>query len=405
MLYSANGDRTFTWDKVRQLSSVSDTNLQVDYTYDDAGIRTSKTANGVTTQYHTKDGVILAQSDGENTLYFQYDKNGIPFGFIWNGIQYYYVTNQIGDVMGITDTSKKLLVQYAYDARGAPTGVTVTDSQYYDLAEINPLRYRGYYYDSDTELYYLQSRYYDPNLCRFINADKFEIANQDKSVHFGENIYLYCYNEPKNNSDETGLGKKWIGFIVYSYPGSDFIKQANLMKKKCKGYNLVTYYCKSAKDFVTSWNAIAKKYKLKDLFLYVHGEAGKLYFRNCNILKSVNKKTNNKKKESLKDHQFSELKNLSITGKIYLNSCHGGTSSSGTESVASILAKKVPSHSVRAVVKGNVYYRGAKKPVMDGQPITKEKGAYWADFNYSYDKRSKKKIVKILNRRSYWKYD
>ena len=79
-------------DKVRQLSSVSDTDLQVDYTYDDAGIRTSKTVNGVTTHYNTKDGVILAQSDGSNTLYFQYDTNGSPFAFVWNDSQYFYVT-------------------------------------------------------------------------------------------------------------------------------------------------------------------------------------------------------------------------------------------------------------------------------------------------------------------------
>lgn len=156
---------------MRQLSSVSDTDLQVGYTYDDSGIRTSKTVNGVTTQYHTKDGVILAQSDGENTLYFQYDTNGVPFGFVWNGTQYCYVTNQMGDVTGITDDSGNLLVQYSYDAWGKLLGTTLTDTNdqtQQQLVALNPLLYRGYYYDFETGYYYLQSRYYDPNIGCFL---------------------------------------------------------------------------------------------------------------------------------------------------------------------------------------------------------------------------------------------
>ena len=207
MLCFANGDRTFTWDKVRQLSSVSDTDLQVDYTYDDSGIRTSKTVNGVTTHYNTKDGVILAQSDGNNTLYFQYDTSGVPFAFVWNDAQYFYVTNQMGDVMGITDDSGNLLVQYHYDAWGKLLSTTLTDANnatQKQLAALNPLLYRGYYYDFETGYYYLQSRYYDPNLCRFINADMPDSVLGGKNEPIGSNLFTYCLNAPMNNIDSDG---------------------------------------------------------------------------------------------------------------------------------------------------------------------------------------------------------
>ena len=192
---------------MRQLSSVSDTDLQVDYTYDDSGIRTGKTVNGVTTHYNTKDGVILAQSDGNNTLYFQYDTSGVPFAFVWNGTQYVYITNQMGDVIGITDDSGNLLVQYRYDAWGKLLSATLTDANnatQKQLAQLNPLLYRGYYYDFETGYYYLQSRYYDPNLCRFINSDKLEMELIFKSISPKNNSYCYCCNNPVNYTDKTG---------------------------------------------------------------------------------------------------------------------------------------------------------------------------------------------------------
>lgn len=88
------GDKEFTWNTGRNLESIVDGNNEYSYTYDENGIRTTKTVNGVTTYYNTKDGVILSQTDGTNTMYFQYDTNGIPLGFIYNGVQYFYMTNQ-----------------------------------------------------------------------------------------------------------------------------------------------------------------------------------------------------------------------------------------------------------------------------------------------------------------------
>ena len=95
---------------------------------------------------------------------FLYDESGSPYSFIYNGTQYYYVKNLQGDVMRIVDTSGTVVANYFYDAWGK---VTSSGS----IGQINPIRYRGYYYDTDTGFYYLQSRYYDPVVKRFISAD------------------------------------------------------------------------------------------------------------------------------------------------------------------------------------------------------------------------------------------
>lgn len=189
------GEKEYTWNSGRNLESIVDGDKKYSYTYDETGIRTSKTVNGVTTYFNTKDGVILSQTDGTNTMYFQYDTSGTPLGFVLNGTQYFYITNQMGDVLAITDTNGDIVANYEYDAWGK---VLTADT---DIAEQNPIRYRGYYYDNETGYYYLQSRYYDSNICRFINADLHEIVNVTKDICTGINLFSYCNNNPINNSD------------------------------------------------------------------------------------------------------------------------------------------------------------------------------------------------------------
>ena len=149
------GNKSFTWNTGRNLESIIDGNNKYSYTYDENGIRTSKTVNGVTTYYNTKDGVILSQTDGTNTMYFQYDNDNTPVGIVLNGTQYFYITNQMGDVIGITDTQGNALVQYEYDEWGKIGSITTTNNtdEENTLANINPLRYRGYYYDNETGYY------------------------------------------------------------------------------------------------------------------------------------------------------------------------------------------------------------------------------------------------------------
>lgn len=159
-------------DAGRNLESIVDGNNKYSYTYDETGIRTSKTINDKTTYYNTKDGVILSQTDGTNTMYFQYDTNGFPLGFIYNGIQYFYLTNQMGDVIAITDTAGTVIGNYEYDEWGK---LTLADTI---LAKTNPIRYRGYYYDNETSYYYLQSRYYAPEIKQLVIQQNAQLIKQ-----------------------------------------------------------------------------------------------------------------------------------------------------------------------------------------------------------------------------------
>lgn len=201
------GDREFTWNTGRNLEKITDGSNEYSYTYDENGIRTSKTVNGVTTYYNTKDGVILSQTDGTNTMYFQYDTNGTPLGFIYNGTQYLYLTNIMGDVISITDAQGNEIAQYEYDAWGGIASISSIGNLESGivLANANPIRYRGYYFDSETGYYYLQSRYYDSSICRFINADVPEIAEISKDIPDGLNLFAYCNNDATNNVDPTGF--------------------------------------------------------------------------------------------------------------------------------------------------------------------------------------------------------
>ena len=126
-----------------------------------------------------------------------------PFAVIYKHGQttelYYYVLNAQGDVAAILNSSGKLAASYDYDAWG---NCTVYNSSDAAIGDLNPLRYRGYYYDAETGFYYLQSRYYDPAICRFINADTF--ATTDANGFLSANMFAYCENNPIMRTDEDG---------------------------------------------------------------------------------------------------------------------------------------------------------------------------------------------------------
>ncbi len=140
-------------------------------------------------------------------MYFQYDTNGAPLGFIYNGVQYFYFTNQMGDVIAVTEADGNVIGEYIYDAWGKELEVCTLGDDYLEQTEAvnnNPLRYRGYYYDNETDYYYLQSRYYDASICRFINSDIFEFANIQIDDYSGTNLFDYCVNDPINKEDSLG---------------------------------------------------------------------------------------------------------------------------------------------------------------------------------------------------------
>ena len=187
---------TFTWTQGRKLATAKVGNTNISYTYDMAGVRSSKTVGSTTYKYTTLSGLVTRQTGGNATIDFVYDESNQPLAMKYNGKVYYYVLNAQGDVVRIVDGSRNVVASYSYD----PWGKLLSSSG--TLADINPLRYRGYYYDSETGFYYLQSRYYDPEIGRFINADSY--ASTDATGLLSTNMFAYCENDPVNKSDPTG---------------------------------------------------------------------------------------------------------------------------------------------------------------------------------------------------------
>ena len=168
----------------------------------------------VTHEYLTQSGKVVREtittSMDTTTLDFFYDESGRPFAFNYSvdGSDfetYYYILNLQGDVVQIIDEGGVLQAEYVY----SPWGEVISAEG--DLAEVNPLRYRGYYYDSETGFYYLQSRYYDPENHRFINADSFASTGQGI---VGTNMFAYVNSDPVNCIDADG---KTIEYITSRY--------------------------------------------------------------------------------------------------------------------------------------------------------------------------------------------
>ena len=195
------GGMSFTWQNGRQLAGISKDGLTTSYAYNDSGIRLRKTVNGVTTQYYLNGSMIVAEVTGDVQTDYYYDESGNVFGFKRGNSEYYYIRNGQGDIIGILDSSGTQIVSYVYDSWGKL--VSISGSQAETIGEANPFRYRGYYYDTETGLYYLNSRYYDPEVGRFLNADGLLGANEDILSY---NLFLYCSNNPINYYDPTGHG-------------------------------------------------------------------------------------------------------------------------------------------------------------------------------------------------------
>ena len=194
---------TLTWQHGRQLSGYTLGDTAITYVYNQDGIRTSKTVNGTTTQYTVTDGTLRRLSDGTNTLEFI---NGTSV--LFNGVEYWYVFNAQNDVIGIIDENGEYVVEYTYDAWGAP--LSKTGSLADTLGTLNPFRYRGYIYDEETGWYYCQSRYYDLNVGRWLNADSV-VPNVGGNIR-GYNQFAYCFNNPINRVDTSGNWPTWEEF-------------------------------------------------------------------------------------------------------------------------------------------------------------------------------------------------
>ena len=202
------GTSVLTWTQGRKLStykkdSTSDT---ATYTYDENGIRKTKTVGDEVIEYITSGGEVVAQKSNSGTptdasddvvITFTRGADGSLISMNRNGTIYYFVTNIQGDVEQILDSTGQVVVSYVYDAYGRV--VSISDSLASTLGEENPFRYRSYYFDTESGYYYLQSRYYDPVTCRMINAD----SQINPGIH-GNNMFAYCNNNPIMLVDRDG---------------------------------------------------------------------------------------------------------------------------------------------------------------------------------------------------------
>ncbi len=192
--------KTLTWSFGKRLASYG-TNV-FEYDFDGSRLRKNNT-----NYIYDNDGKLIRQeniSDSNDFINFIYDESGV-IGFLHNYVHYFYKKDILGNVIEIVDKDGLTVVKYVYDAWGNhkvlnPDGTENTNALF--IGNINPIRYRGYYYDVETGLYCLQSRYYDSQIGRFISID--DITYLEPETIGGANLYAYCLNNPTTYVDPSG---------------------------------------------------------------------------------------------------------------------------------------------------------------------------------------------------------
>ena len=269
--YDANGNplqyrdgMSFTWVNGRTLDTVTVSGNTIQMQYDYNGMCTQK---GSTKYYYDSSNNLIGMVKGTHTLLFYYDENSNPTAFTDNGAMYFYIKNLQGDIVKIVNRSGSVIVNYTYDALGKILSVKdAADNEITDLnslALLNPLRYRGYVYDDETGLYYLQSRYYDPTIGRFVNADT--LFDTVSGTPLSTNMFAYCENNPILRIDDNG---NWY-------------------------YNLNDYYeylvgCRNR--YINRSQSSKQYYQFKKIYLSkksFYDNVKKIYDSNCNRYRPV----------------------------------------------------------------------------------------------------------------------
>jgi RHS repeat-associated protein len=225
----------------------------ISYRYNDQGYRTEKDIYEVATNttqtitYTLSGDKVLDESDGTYQLVYTYDYDGTIIRFYYDansgdsvsGADYFYLRNQQGDITTIIDNGGNTVVKYRYDAYGNILGL-VDNSTGDIISKMNPYTYRGYRYDSEIGYYYLNSRYYNPEIGRFINADGIEYLGANEDI-LSYNLYAYCSNNPVMNVDPSG--NFVLSFIVSLAIGTSFGAICGLVNGLASGNteNLLEY--------------------------------------------------------------------------------------------------------------------------------------------------------------------
>ena len=215
--YDAGGNPTvlrgmaLTWGEGRRLKRIAATAGEVTFAYDSDGKRVKKTSGNTETKYYyngsTLSGLVRTTTGNtgttKTTVQFVYDAEGKPFLLRLNGkTDYFYLYNGLGDVVGLVDSSNQVVVRYQYNSWGKVT--STQDTSGVSLATLNPFCYCKYVYDPETGLYCLGSRYYDPEVGRFVNADDPGVIFAKPQELYHKNLYVYCDNNPVVRRDLQG---------------------------------------------------------------------------------------------------------------------------------------------------------------------------------------------------------
>ena len=198
----SDGTWTYTWQNGRQLQKMQKSGVTAEFVYNADGLRVQKTVNGVATKYTLHGKNVVHMTSGADELHFFYDAQNKPAVVIFNGIAYAYLYDLQGDVIGLVDNNGTQMVSYTYDAWGKMLSKTGTLAS--TLGTIQPFRYRGYALDEETELYYNQSRFYNPSIARFITADTTGVLTASLKSLTEKNLFAYCDNNPVMRKDIDG---------------------------------------------------------------------------------------------------------------------------------------------------------------------------------------------------------
>lgn len=224
----------------KRLVTVTKNNKTINYTYDLEGLIIQKEVveTNTITKYYYDNRKLIKEVCGNNIIDYFYDENNQLYGYKENNTVYFYIRDVLNNIIGIIDNNGLIVSKFDYDAYGNIINQTGTI--------ISNFRYKGYYYDTDVELYYLKTRFYNPILLRFITPDSIEYL--DSSSIIGLNLYAYCGNDPVNMVDENGNVGFWQALVVGAIVGV-IVAVCNMVV--IEGNNVDKDYYKDSKSVLT----------------------------------------------------------------------------------------------------------------------------------------------------------